>query len=72
MTTTTTITKRELHLQLSEIDSNSNVFAFAKNLMIALKNDIITYNEYDMFSGDLYWKCLKHNIKTTNEFVSLF
>ena len=67
-----TITKRELHFQLSEIEKNSNVFAFAKNLMIALKNDIITYNEYDLFCGDLYWKCLKHYIKTTNECVSLF
>jgi hypothetical protein len=70
--TTTKITKRELHLQLSEIDANSNVFTFAKNLMFALKNDVINYNEYDMFLGDLYWVCLKNNIKTTNEFVSLF
>lgn len=70
--TTTKITKRELHFQISEIDENSNVFSFAKNLMSALKNEVITYNEYDMFCGDLYWKCLKHNLKTTNEFVSLF
>jgi hypothetical protein len=70
--TTTKITKRELHFQISEIDENSNVFSFAKNLMIALKDKVITDNEYDMFCGDLYWKCLKHNIKTTNEFVSLF
>jgi len=70
--TTTTITKRELHLQLSEINENSNVFSFAKNLMIALKNEVITYKEYDMFAGDLYRICLKNNIKTTNEFVSLF
>ena len=70
--TTTTITKRELHLQLVEINENSNVFTFAKNLMIAIKNEVITYNEYDMFCGDLYWLCLKHNIKTINECVSLF
>ena len=69
---TTTITKRELHLQLAEIDENSNVFTFAKNLMNALKTGIITAHEYDMFAGDLYWICLKNNYKTTNEFVSLF
>jgi len=69
---TNTITKRELHFQLSEIENTSDAFSFAKNLMIALKNNIINYNEYDMFSGDLYWKCLNRNIKTTNECVSLF
>ena len=70
--TTTNITKRELHLQLSEIENTSDAFKFALNLMTALKNDIINHNEYDMFSGDLYWTCLKNNIRTTNECVSLF
>lgn len=70
--TTTKITKRELHLQLSEIENTSDAFKFALNLMTSLKNNIITHNEYDMFSGDLYWVCLKNNIKTTSEGISLF
>jgi len=70
--TTSKITKRELHLQLSEIENTSDAFRFALNLMTALKNKIIDYNEYDMFSGDLYWTCLKNNIRTTTNGVSLF
>lgn len=70
--TTTKITKRELHLQLAEIENTSDAFKFAANLMNALKENIVTYNEYDMFTGDLYWTCLKNNIITTNECISLF
>ena len=68
----TKITKRELHLQLSEIENTSDAFKFALSLMTALKNNIINDNEYDLFSGDLYWVCLKNNIRTTNDCVSLF
>lgn len=70
--TSTKITKRELHLQLAEIENTSDAFKFAANLMNALKENIVTYNEYDMFTGDLYWACLKNNIRTTNECISLF
>lgn len=72
MAQTTKITKRELHLQLVEIENTLGAFKFAANLMNALKSEVINYKEYDMFSGDLYYHCLKNNIRTTNECVNLF
>jgi hypothetical protein len=70
--TTTITTHRELILQISEINETKNAFKIALNLMLALKNNEITSNEYDLLCGELFYKCNKYNIETCNEICSLF
>jgi len=70
--TTLNLTKRELHLQLSEIENTSDAFQFAKNVNTAKNDNIINEYEYDMFMGDLYWVCLRKKIETRNNFINLF
>ena len=66
------ITKRELHLLLAEVETTTDAFNFALNLMFSLKRGVVTFEEYDMFSGDLQQLCQRQGIKTSNEIASLF
>ena len=65
-------TLRELMLQISEIDETRNPFNIALQMMIALKNNEITSNQYDLLAGDLQINCLRYNIQTSNEICKLF
>ena len=65
-------TLRELMLQISEIDETRNPFNIALEMMIALKNNEITSNQYDLLAGDLQINCLRYNIQTSNEICKLF
>lgn len=69
---TLNLTKRELHLQLSEIENTSDAFQFSINLYAAKKDNIINDYELDMFMGDLYWVCLRKKIDTRKDFINLF
>ena len=63
---------RNLILEISEIDENTNVFSIAKNMMIALRNGEITNRQFDLLSGELQLECLRQKISTSNEICSLF
>jgi len=63
---------RNLILEISEIDENTNVFSIVKNMMIALRNGEITNRQFDLLSGELQLECLRQKISTSNEICSLF
>lgn len=58
-----TISKRELHLQLVEIESTIDAFKFCYNLMFALRIESITSEQYEMFVNDFINHCKRNNIK---------
>jgi len=47
------LTKRELHLQLAEIETANDLVKFSINLLTALKTGAITLKEYELFNGSL-------------------
>lgn len=50
----------------------TNAFSFAKEMMFALKDGIVNYDEYDKLSKDLKTHCEKNNIITEIENIKLF
>ena len=64
-------TLRELMLQISEIDETRNPFNIALQMMIALRDNEITSNQYDLLAGDLKINCLRYNIELSNEVCKL-
>ena len=64
--------QRELLLQISEIETTKDAFKVAYNMMIALRDDQITPEQYELLSGELQITCKEYNIGTQNELVSLF
>lgn len=64
--------QRELLLQIAEIETTTNAFVVAYNMMIALRDGHITSKQYDLLSGELQMTCKSYNIGTQNELVSLF
>lgn len=68
----TTSTLRELMFQISEIDETKNPFRIALNMTIALKNNQISNEQFELLAGDLFKACKIYNIETSNEICSLF
>ena len=65
-------TLRLLMLDLYEVGESINVFAYAMRLMIALKDNKITSEQYKLLCGDLQNYCERNKLETSNEIVSLF
>lgn len=63
---------RELLLQISEIENTEDAFKVAYNMMISLRDDKITSEQYDMLADDLQTYCEAFKIPTKNEILSLF
>jgi hypothetical protein len=63
---------RELMLQVSEVSETKNPFAVAKNMMIALNENQITSEQFELLTGTLEMNCRRCNIATENEIISLF
>lgn len=63
---------RNLILEISEINEETNVFSIAKNMMFALRNNEITSRQYDLLAGELQLECLRQKLSTSNEICSLF
>lgn len=64
--------QRELLLQISEIETTTDAFKVAYKMMIALRDEQITSEQYDLLSGELQMTCKSYKIGTQNELVSLF
>ena len=65
-------TYRELILDISEIDENSNAFAIALKMAKALNKGEITSTQYESLSKQLFYECKRNNVNTSNEICSLF
>jgi hypothetical protein len=63
---------RNLILEISEINEETNVFTIAKNMMKALRNNEITSRQYDLLAGELQLECLRQKLPTSNLICSLF
>ena len=63
---------RELLLQISEIENTEDAFRVAHTMMISLRDDLITSEQYDMLAEDLQFHCISFDIPTKNEILSLF
>lgn len=63
---------RELMIDLYEVGETMTSFGYALKMCVALRNNEITLEQFDMLSGDLYLHCQKNKIATSNQFCSLF
>jgi hypothetical protein len=63
---------RNLILEISEINEETNVFTIAKNMMKALRNNEITSRQYDLLAGELQLECLRQKLSTSSSICSLF
>jgi hypothetical protein len=71
--TTTALTHRNLLLMINEADEVTfNPFKAAKEIMLSLKHDVITFKQYDDLCKQLEYECKRNRVETQNEFVSLF
>lgn len=68
---TTNSTKREILFMISEIEETRNPFAIALKLVLSLKDDKITSNQYELLTGELFYQCERLGILTENEICSL-
>jgi hypothetical protein len=71
-TATTKKNAREFMLILCEVGETMSPFAYALEMMLALKNGQITAREYELLSGDMEIYCRQNKIETSNEICSLF
>jgi hypothetical protein len=65
-------TLRNLMLDLCEVGESISAFAYASKLMKAVSTNEITFNQFELLSGDLYLHCQRNKIQTSNEICSLF
>jgi hypothetical protein len=65
-------TKRKLMLELMDVKNTLDAFKYALKMMIALKQNKITNEQYELLANDLQIYCAKEGIKTRNEIASLF
>ena len=78
MTTTTKNTiigsYRDLMLDISEMDTNTNAFSIALKIMYSLRDDKIDHWQYDQLFNEMRYQCAKLRLKTSCEDtkVSLF
>lgn len=63
---------RELMLDLEDVGEEMSPFSYARKMMIALKEDLITDRQYEQLSGDLQLHCQREKIPTENEICSLY
>ena len=69
---TQTTTRRELILDISEINETKNPFFIAQKLMVALRDGKINIKDYELLSNELFLECKRNNIETSCEICSLF
>jgi hypothetical protein len=65
-------TLRELMFQISEIDETRNPFEIVLQMMNALRESKITFEQFKLLFGNLEIECQRYNIPTSNEICSLF
>jgi len=65
-------TLRNLMLDLCDVGESMTAFGYASKLMKALRTNQITFNQFELLSGDLYLHCQKNKVQTSNEICSLF
>lgn len=65
-------TKRKLMLELMDVKNTLDAFKYALKMMIALKQNKITNEQYELLANDLQIYCATEGIKTRNEIASLF
>lgn len=65
-------TLRELMFQISEIDETKNPFEIVLQMMNALRESEITFEQFKLLFGNLKMECQRYNISTSNEICSLF
>jgi hypothetical protein len=63
---------REFHLDLCDVESTADAFAYALKMMRSLKQGCISNEQYDLLAGSLQLHCNRDGIRTKNELASLF
>jgi hypothetical protein len=63
---------REFHLDLCDVESTADAFAYALKMMRSLKQGCISNEQYDLLAGSLQLHCQREDIRTKNELASLF
>lgn len=64
MTNTTAMTNTELIVMLSELNQDSNIFTFCKNLMESLRDGVITSTQYNDLQNAFETICKIKNLNT--------